>query len=63
MIMFHVGDKVRALYNAPYGITTNGWIGYVTGIRGSMIYVSKQRTNLINEINNFSVEARYFELV
>lgn len=61
--MFHVGDKVRALYNAPYGITTNGWIGYVTGSRGSMIYVSEQRTNLINEINNFSVEARYFELV
>ena len=61
--MFHVGDKVRALYNAPYIITTNGWIGYVTGINGSMIYVSKQRTNLISGINIFNVEASYFELV
>lgn len=29
--MFPVGDNVRALYNTPYAITTNGWIGYVTG--------------------------------
>lgn len=61
--MFHVGDKVRALYNAPYTITTNGWIGYVTGVSGNIIDVSEQRTNLVNGINNFNVEARYFELV
>lgn len=61
--MFHVGDKVRALYNAPYAITTNGWIGYVTGVSGNIIYVSEQRTNLVNGINNFNVEALYFELV
>ena len=27
--MFNVGDKVRALQNAPYCITTDGWTGYV----------------------------------
>ena len=61
--MFHVGDKVRALSHAPYIITTNGWTGYVTRVRGNMIWVSQQRTNLVDESNNFSVEARYFELV
>ena len=61
--MFHVGDKVRALSRAPYIITTDGWTGYVTRVRGNMIWVSKQRTNLVDESNNFSVEARYFELV
>lgn len=39
--MFHVGDKVRALYNTPYTITTDGWIGYVTDTHGSIIYVSE----------------------
>lgn len=61
--MFHVGDKVRALSRAPYVITTDGWTGYVTRVRGNMIWVSQQRTNLVDEFNNFSVEARYFELV
>lgn len=61
--MFHVGDKVKARYNTPYTITTNGWIGYVTGTYGNIIYVSEQRTGLVNGINNFNVEARYFELV
>lgn len=62
--MFNVGDKVRALDDGSnYRITCNGWIGYVTGVRGNMIWVSKQRTNLANEINNFCVEARHFELV
>lgn len=61
--MFHVGDKVKARYNAPYTITTNGWIGYVTGTCGNNIYVSEQRTGLVNGINNFNVETRYFELV
>lgn len=61
--MFHVGDKVKARYNTPYTITTNGWIGYVTGTCGNIIYVSEQRTGLVNGINNFNVEARYFELV
>lgn len=61
--MFHVGDKVKARYNTPYTITTNGWIGYVTGTCGNIIYVSEQRTGLVNRINNFNVEARYFELV
>lgn len=61
--MFHVGDKVMALYNTPYTITTNGWVGYVTGVSGNIICVSEQRTNLVNGINNFRVEARYFELV
>lgn len=61
--MFHVGDKVKARYNTPYTITTNGWIGYVTETCGNIIYVSEQRTGLVNEINNFNVEARYFELV
>lgn len=61
--MFHVGDKVRALSHTPYIITTNGWTGYVTRVRGNMIWVSKQRTNLENETNNFRVKSCYFELV
>ena len=35
----------------------------MTGVSGNIIDVSEQRTNLVNEINNFNVEARYFELV
>lgn len=36
--MFNVGDKVRALDDGGnYSITCNGWIGYVTGVRGNMI--------------------------
>ena len=61
--MFHVGDKVRALSHAPYIITTDGWTGYVTRVRGNAIWVSQQRTNLVDESNNFCVEARHFELV
>lgn len=61
--MFHVGDKVRALSRAPYIITTDGWTGYVTRVRGNVIWVSRQRNNLVDESNNFRVEARYFELV
>lgn len=61
--MFRVGDKVRALRHTPYTITTDGWTGYVTRVCGNTIWVSQQRTNLVDESNNFSVEACYFELV
>lgn len=61
--MFHVGDKVRAFSFAPYTITTDGWTGYVTRVRDDEIWVSQQRTNLVDESNNFMVEACYFELV
>jgi hypothetical protein len=61
--MFHVGDKVRAFSFAPYTITTDGWTGYVTRVRDDEIWVSQQRTNLVDESNNFMVEAYYFELV
>lgn len=55
---FHVGDKVRALPNDEYVITTDGWVGYVTEVDDDFIWVRENSTS-----ENFGVWARYFELI
>lgn len=42
-MIFNVGDKVRALHNDWYSITTDGWIGYVTRRDGEYIWVSRSK--------------------
>lgn len=61
---FHVGDKVRALPNSFYTITTDGWIGYVTRIASeSRIYVSNNINGRATGAEEWNVLARCFELV
>ena len=55
---FHVGDKVRALPNDKYAITTSGWIGYVTRVSSPFICVRENSTSAV-----YDVLPRYFELV
>lgn len=63
-MIFNVGDKVRALHNDWYSITTDGWIGYVTKRDGEYIWVSEsKRGPYTNEINNFRVNSQFFELI
>ena len=58
---FHVGDKVRALPNSYYSITTNGWIGYVIQvISQSRIRVSANKNG---RDDVYEVRANCFELV
>lgn len=59
-MIFNVGDKVRALHNDWYSITTDGWIGYVTRRDGVCIWVSEsKRGPYTNEINNFRVNPHF----
>ena len=61
---FNVGDKVRAKNRAPYSITTDGWIGYVTKRDGEYIWVSASKHGpYANEIDNFRVDSQFFELI
>lgn len=63
-MIFNVGDKVRALHNDWYSITTDGWIGYVTRRDGEYIWVSEsKRGPYTNEINNYRVDSQFFELI
>ena len=63
-MIFNVGDKVRAKDRAPYSITTNGWIGYVTKRDGEDIWVSVSKHGpYTDEINNFRVDSQFFELI
>ena len=58
---FHVGDKVMALPNSYYSITTNGWIGYVIQvISQSRIRVSANKNG---RDDVYEVRANCFELV
>lgn len=61
MAKFKVGDKVRAKKDAPYSITTNGWIGTVTSTNG------KDNMSVWGEYSvtkrGFDVECKYFDLV
>ena len=58
---FNVGDKVMAKDRAPYSITTNGWIGYVTKRNSETIWVSASKHGpYTDEINNFCVEPEFF---
>ena len=55
--MFNVGDKVRAKYGAPYSITTDGWIGYVTKRNSETIWVSVSKHGpYTDEIDNYGVD-------
>lgn len=56
---FKVGDKIRAKKDAPYGVTTNNWIGKVIGILAE---------NYIRAIDEFGrefvfLDEKYFDLV
>lgn len=55
---FKVGDKVIAANNAPYGITTNGWIGKVTKVIDDNFIVVKGGKIM----TGVSVRAKYFSL-
>lgn len=61
---FNVGDKVRALPNDRYAITTNGWVGYVTRVSANptWIYVSENINGRASGAEEWSVDPRYFEL-
>lgn len=58
---FRKGDRVRAKIGAPYGITKEGWIGYVVR--------SRNRTGLIHvwsnmmSNNGYAVDPKYFDLI
>ena len=61
---FNVGDKVRAKYGAPYSITTDGWIGYVTKRNSETIWVSASKHGpYTDEIDNYGVDPEFFELI
>lgn len=61
---FHVGDKVRALPNDFYTITTDGWIGYVIRIASeSRMYVSCNINGRAACAEEWNVLTRCFELV
>lgn len=63
--MFNVGDKVRALQNAPYCITTDGWTGYVvaTSETEKSTFSACDIAVSSNRSQKFWVESKYFELV
>ena len=48
-MIFNVGDKVRALHNDLYSITTDGWIGYVTERDGEYIFVRSEERRVGKE--------------
>lgn len=63
-MIFNVGDKVRAKDRAPYRITTDGWIGYVTKRNSETIWVSASKHGpYTDEIDNYCVEPEFFELI
>lgn len=63
--MFNVGDKVRALQNAPYCITTDGWTGYVvaTSETEKSTFPACDIAVGSKPSQKFWVESKYFELV
>ena len=65
MSNFKLGDKVRAKHNAPYGITTNGWVGEVVKIcdDGHIIVFGKYATGKKKDGCGFTVAPKYFEKV
>ena len=62
-VKFNVGDKVQAINDAPYVITSDGWVGYVTHIYNyTSIEVSPNRhPNSCNTV--YTVNPAYFKLV
>lgn len=56
--MFNIGDKVRAIKDAPYHITTDGWTGTVLKVSGDCICVRKSLRDL-----PYWVDSTYFQLV
>ena len=65
MANFKVGDKVRAKRNAPYGLTTNGWVGEVVKIcdDGHIIVFGKYAAGKKENCCGFTVSPKYFEKV
>lgn len=60
MAKFKIGDYIIAKQGAPYGITTNGWRGYVCGIGEDEIWVSKTKKK---RDDKYPVNPIYFDLV
>lgn len=60
MAKFKVGDKVRAKKDAPYLLTTNGWVGTVTSTFGDCMSVWGEYSVTKR---GFNVECKYFDLV
>lgn len=56
--MFNIGDKVMAKKNTPYGITDNGWLGYVVNDFGD----GEIRVRSIDGSSEYNVEEKYFVL-
>lgn len=65
MSNFKLGDKVRAKHNAPYGITTNGWVGEVVKIcnNNNMVVHGKGACGKKKDGCGFTVSPMYFEKV
>lgn len=62
---FKVGDKVKAKENAPYGFTTNGWIGEVVKVADDQICVwgAPLECRPVVGGSGFTVNPQYFDLV
>ena len=58
----YVGAKVRAIYNTPYCITTDGWEGKITEIRANG-YIKVEGPDLSGRLDSWPVQPQYFNLI
>lgn len=61
MSKFKVGDKIIAKKNAPYSITTNGWIGIVTEVTGDGLITAISKSDCRYHFRY--LQEKYFDLV